>query len=833
MDAQGWAFGISRAATGAIMLAAALSVAQAQTATPSSSDKSSTAAKSTTPAAKSSTDKKSAGKASAKASDKSNAKHSAKHDDKKKSKSAKADDKHKSGEKKSAKAKTEKSKSAAKKTEPAAAPIKVALNAVPMPRTRPGATPDLRAGRQIASISPAPTEIAPITSAAVAPAMPSRDTALPNRPTTGRTPLVEGPATPLSDANIDAVRQAIATLRSGEPVDAWRLADSMSDPVARKLAQWVIFRSDNNTVPFGRYVAFVSANPTWPSISMFRKRAEAMAFIERPDDGSVRAYFAANPPLTGKGRVALARVMLAQGDPDRAQALVRQAWREDSFSADVESQIREEFGPLLHPGDDKARMERRLYANDTDAGLRAAKRLGGIQLAIARLRIAITEKSSKAKALAEAVPHDARHDIGYMFAQLQLLRRQDKIAEAGQLMLTVPRDLSHQHDTDEWWIERRLLARKLLDVGDAKTAYLVARDAAAPAKEIYKVESQFTAGWIALRFLHDPKLAAPHFARILDVTENPISVSRANYWLGRTAEAANRSQEARRYYEAAAKWTTAYYGQIARARLGLSDMAIAAPAASAMQRASVERLELVRAAEILYALDERNLALPFMADLGDKLDDVGALVALGEVTSRNHDARAMMQLGKAALARGHALGQYAFPAVGIPDYTPVGPAVEPELVYSIVRTESAFDQRDMSGAQAMGLMQVTPAAGKDTCKRVGCVFDRKRLMSDAVYNVQLGSAELAGVIGDYRGSYIMAFAAYNAGRGRVREWVERFGDPRDPNVDPIDWVERIPFAETRNYVQRVMENLQVYRVRFGGDSRLLIEADLKRGGTSN
>ena len=162
-----------------------------------------------------------------------------------------------------------------------------------------------------------------------------------------------------------------------------------------------------------------------------------------------------------------------------------------------------------------------------------------------------------------------------------------------------------------------------------------------------------------------------------------------------------------------------------------------------------------------------------------------------------------------------------------------GPAVDPELVYSIVRTESAFDQRDMSGAQAMGLMQVTPAAGKDTCKRVGCVFDRKRLMSDAVYNVQLGSAELAGVIGDYRGSYIMAFAAYNAGRGRVREWVERYGDPRDPNVDPIDWVERIPFSETRNYVQRVMENLQVYRVRMGGDSRLLIEADLKRGGTSN
>jgi soluble lytic murein transglycosylase len=246
----------------------------------------------------------------------------------------------------------------------------------------------------------------------------------------------------------------------------------------------------------------------------------------------------------------------------------------------------------------------------------------------------------------------------------------------------------------------------------------------------------------------------------------------------------------------------------------------------------VERLELVRAVEILYALNERALVIPFLADLGDKLDDVGALAALGEITARNRDARGMMQLGKAALARGHTFGHYAFPTIGIPEYTPIGPSVDPSLVYSIVRTESAFYQGDVSGAQAMGLMQVTPAAGQYVCKRVGCVFDKKRLLKDSVYNVQLGAAELATVLEDYRGSYIMAFAAYNAGRGRVKEWVARYGDPRDPSVDPIDWVERIPFSETRHYVQRVMENQQVYRVRFGGGSKLMIEADLRRGGAT-
>jgi soluble lytic murein transglycosylase len=727
---------------------------------------------------------------------------------------------------KSAVKKTTASKAKTLATKTAATKTKTAGHAVPMPRSRPGVVvASLRGTTSSSSAVGAPTNLAALTP-------PTREAPI-NRPATVAAPPVLGSANPPSAADVDAVRQAVVALRGGDPADAMRQAAAMSDPLARKLTEWIILRSDNNSLPFARYAAFIAANPTWPSLSMFRKRAESMIWLERPDDSVARTYFAANPPSTGKGRLALARALLAQGDRTRAQALVREAWRSDSLSSEAEAQTREEFGVLLQPGDDKARMERRLYANDTEAGMRAARKLGGVQLAIAKLRVAVTEKSGHAKALAEAVAKDARHDIGYLFAQLQLLRRADKITEAGHLMLTVPRDTSQLHDTDEWWIERRLLARKLLDVNEPRLAYQVAREAATPNKEVYKVESQFTAGWIALRFLDDPKTAMAHFARIPDVTDNPISLSRAGYWLGRAAEAANRPQEARKYYESAAQWTTAYYGQIARGRLGMSEMIVSAPPVSPAQLASVERLELVRAAEVLYALNERNLALSLMADLGDKLDDLGALAALGEITERQRDARAMMQLGKAALARGHAFAQYAFPAIGIPDYTPVGPPIDPALVYSIVRTESAFYQGDLSGAQAMGLMQVTPDAGKDTCKRFGCTFDRKRLMNDSVYNVQVGSAELAAVIDDYRGSYIMAFAAYNAGRGRVKEWVARYGDPRDPGVDPIDWVERIPFSETRNYVQRVMENLQVYRVRFGGGSKLLIEADLRRGAAAN
>src|SRR6266403_2306734 len=233
-------------------------------------------------------------------------------------------------------------------------------------------------------------------------------------------------------------------------------------------------------------------------------------------------------------------------------------------------------------------------------------------------------------------------------------------------------------------------------------------------------------GWIALRFLDDPATAAAHLARIQDASSHPTSLARSHYWLGRAAEAARRPDQARTEYQLAARSSAAYYGQLARARLGLRTLALAAPD----KRSSVERLELVRAVEILYALEERSLVIPLMADVGDKLDDVGALSALGELAERYQDARGMLQLGKAALARGLPLDYYAFPTVGVPRYSPVAPAIDSALLFAIIRQESAFNPADLSSANAMGLMQVTPIAARDTCKRFSCRFDVKRLKSD-------------------------------------------------------------------------------------------------------
>jgi peptidoglycan lytic transglycosylase len=650
-----------------------------------------------------------------------------------------------------------------------------------------------------------------------------------DKPTALAVPLAQGPAPQTPEAEVALVKSAIGALRSGGASKATDVAATISDPVARKLVEWIILRSDHNGAHSKRYLAFIAANPSWPNLGMFRRRAEGMLWVENVKPAQALSFFNDSPPQSGVGRLVLARALFAQGDTEGASALVREAWRYDPLPAEVEKHVLERYSELLSRADHKARMEKRLFAADNDAAMRAARRLGGADLAIAQARIAINRKAGNAKKLLDAVPADARDDAGYLYARAHLLRHDDKIAEAAQVLLSAPRDLAQVHDGEEWWVERRIMSRKLLDLGDARSAYLVVAEAAEPTKENSRVERHFMAGWIALRYLDDPATAATHFTRIRDVSSHPTSRARSHYWLGRVAEALNQPDQARAQYEAAAGASAAYYGQLARAKLGHGALALAPPPATPDKHAEAERLEVVRGLEILYALNERALAIALMAGLGGTHDDIGTLSAVGELAEQYHDARGMLHMGKAALARGLPLEYYAFPTVGVPRYSPIAPEIESALLYAIIRQESAFDPSDWSHAQAMGLMQVTPAAGQDTCKRFSCTYNVKRLKNDIPYNLQVGAAELAGLIQDYRANHILVFAGYNAGRGRVRDWIAKFGDPRDPKVDPIDWVERIPFMETRNYVQRVMENLQVYRTRFDNEARLTIDADLRRG----
>jgi soluble lytic murein transglycosylase len=636
-----------------------------------------------------------------------------------------------------------------------------------------------------------------------------------------------------NQAEISSLKQAIGYIRKDQGDKALAIADRLQDPAARNLIVWLGLRSTPNDIGFDRAARFIRERGTsWPSSSLIRRRAERLLYEENRDAGTVRAFFGQSTPLSGEGKFVLARALAASGDQKNANALARMAWRDDDLSPASERDLLAAFPSILTREDHKLRADRMFAEDHTDAAVRAAQLAGPDQGAIALARAAVRKKSSNAGHLLDAVPASARKDPSYIFARAQYLRLKNDPRGAARVFAEAPRDPRALVGADDWWRERRIVARALLDLGDYHGAYKVAHDAAPPESENYKADRLFTAGWIALRFLHDSVTAKRLFAEIPKVSVHPVTVSRGYYWLGRAEEAAGDKIGARINYQNAARHTVTYYGQLARAHLGLKDLPLPqTPRPPAAELAAFEKQEPIRALRLLYAADARELAIPIYTDFSDRAgnDTVGYLL-LASVANEMHDARALVLIGKSAMNKGVPAELIGFPTFGIPKYTHVGPKADPAIIYAIARQESQFDQRVVSVANAKGLMQVIPSTARAIAKKFGLHWDEKKLGGDAVFNVQLGAAELGDLLQAYRGNYVLTCIGYNAGRGRANEWISKYGDPRDPNVNIVDWIERIPLSETRYYVQRVMENLQVYQALSGGHHGLTIEADLVRGG---
>ncbi|MFC3693862.1 lytic transglycosylase domain-containing protein [Chenggangzhangella methanolivorans] len=637
------------------------------------------------------------------------------------------------------------------------------------------------------------------------------------------------PTASVSANDVALVRAAISAFERGDTSGAMAVKSQLADPGAMALVDWLGVRLASRQVGFSRIDAFYRAHRDWPMASWVRRRAEEALWLENVSPSTVRGFFAANgKPERPEGRLALARALLASGDKASAAAVAREAWRRDALDGSLEAQALQTFGSLLSASDHRARAEGRFLADEIDAGMRAANRVGGSYLAIAKARAAVIRKNPSAGALIAAVPSGARSDPGFLFTVAKFNRRADKPREAAAALNAAPRGAALV-DADAWSIERRVVARDLLDNGDAKLAYqTLARDDAENDSD--KIETDMLAGFIALRALGDAKTAYKHFTAVHKEATIPGTTSRALYWQGRCLEAMGDTASARGAYERAARYVTSYYGQISRARLGLSDLPIRSlPQPSATDRATFGSRLSVRAIDLLYRADQKELALPLAGALAEDLKNPGEVVLLGALTQKYKDPRATLVVGKAALKNGFPMDALAYPTSGIPSFKAVGPAIETPVVHAIARQESAFNPKAVSHANARGLLQLLPGTAAKTAKAAGLPFDAKRLTTDAAFNAQLGAAHLGELAEKYDGSYVMVFAAYNAGPARVLEWTQRYGDPRKAEVDPVDWVERIPFAETRNYVQRVMENTQIYRTRLNGRTALLIERDMARG----
>ena len=693
----------------------------------------------------------------------------------------------------------------------AAAPAKSTLRAAPIAPSAEGLAEavtlaDLPAG------SP-PTPGGPVGGAGPGPADG------PNEPATAtENGAPPGPSVAAKDADAPLLRQAIEGYRRNDVAGGDAAAQGLRGPLARLTAEWSAIRLDSHLVGLARLDAFAQAHPGWPALGWLGRRTEEAIAATR-DPSLVVARLGSAGPKTVAGRFALAQAERALGHDEAAARLVHGLWRNDELTPWQEAMLARDFASVIGRDDHRIRAERFLYKEKLAAGSKEAALAGPDMVALAKARVAVVNNSPLAEAALAAVPKALQADPLVVLSRVQRLRRLGRAEEAADLVLALPRD-ADVIDPDEWWTERRIVLRKLLDLGDSAKALRLCEDIG-PAGTAARIEAAFHAGWIALRFLRDPKTAAPQFDTIARLAETPISKSRAAYWQGRTAEALGDTDGAARRYGEAAGFPITFYGQLAAARLGRSTLALrSAPAATGDARS-----DAVKAADYLYGLGARDLALPLALDIGKFEPSDAQVEALGDVLERNRDARTALMIGKAATQRGLALDDVAFPTFGIPTFNPLPNSADLSVVYAIARQESEFDQRSLSSAGAKGLMQMISSTARSTASRAGVAYDDGRLSSDPAFNAQLGAAHLGTLLDEQQGSFILTFAAYNAGGGAVRDWVAAYGDPRKPGIDMVDWIERIPYSETRNYVQRVMENLQAYRAKLGRPAMLLVGAE--------
>lgn len=592
----------------------------------------------------------------------------------------------------------------------------------------------------------------------------------------------------------------------------------------RHILTWAIGVSGVKNIPSDEILKTANELKNWPGTTQMRRNFERALASEPKNSSIIIAEFNNVTPLTAQGMTSLSLAYIETGQTKRAYQMIAPWWHSAKLSSQDEQLILQKISFILKPSDHLQRMRIMLYENRLNSAALVAP-LSGAQ-SLYNAYAAVAKNDPKALQKLNSVDQSLRKDSVYQFTKIQYLRRNGNYDEAAKLMLKAPKDAISLVNPDAWWIERRVLSREMLDLNKPKIAYLLASSHAAESPTL-AADAEFHAGWYALRFLNDSKTAMQHFSKILILSSRPLSASRGYYWLGRSAEASHQYDLAKRYFEKSAHFGTTYYGQLAAAKLGQQKLDIAYPRPTTIERQRFEQREPVRAIKRLEAVGYADRAGSLYRELGAELKSPGELALLATMAERKGDHFTSLKIGKNAVIRGLDVGALSHPVGAIPESANIS-ATGKALAYAIARQESEFNPNAISGAGAKGMLQLLPNTAKAVAAKHSIAWSPQRLSSDAGYNATLGAHFLGEQLERFNGSYILTFIGYNAGPRRANEWIARYGDPRGLNIDQVvDWVERIPYTETRDYVMRVMENYETYKARLTGKANIM--ADLVSG----
>jgi soluble lytic murein transglycosylase len=627
-------------------------------------------------------------------------------------------------------------------------------------------------------------------------------------------------AEPLSEADLQATRTMLAAAQAGDWSRAYAGLVLVSDPLPLKILHWMDYSRPGAPGRFPDIAEFIQKNPDWPRQKALRKHAEEA--LSGESDDVAADWLKRYPPISAVGKVRNAEIMLNSGNLEGGTSALRAAWIDGDFGPLDERNFLARHSASIQAEDNEKRLDRLIWDAQYEAARRMLPLVPTDWRSLGEARLAFAAQASNAEVVTARVPAKLRTNPGLLYEELRWRTRKDMVNAAVQVLLSQPGDLVRPA---AWWVERQIIARRVLATGNAALAYRLVEQHGLIEGTAY-TEAEFLQGYIALRYMKNPMLAFDHFARILTRVGTPYAKARAGYWGGRAAEAQAKPELAAKWYAVAADHMVTFYGQLAAHKLGddAPPHPVPEPVPDPAELARFNQNEVVRATRLFLELGYREESKVFLINMADNATTPAEFAMLATLAESNGRIDLAVAVAKRAIDAGTPLMIHGYPVTAIPS----GGAVEHALLFAVTRQESGFDREAVSRAGARGLMQLMPATASDIANKVQLPFSAEWLTADGAYNVLLGRAYLETLIDDFGGSYPLAIAGYNAGPGRVRQWLRDYGDPRGGKIDMVDWIENIPLSETRNYVQRVLENLQIYRGQVGRKSAFSLVSDLAR-----
>lgn len=633
----------------------------------------------------------------------------------------------------------------------------------------------------------------------------------------------------LSDSDAKQFRAGVAAAKARKWTSLKTAIRRVNDPIAKDTLRWLaVSRNSQSSLEEATYVT--QNLSSWPRMTSIRAKAEAKLFDNPIPASRAINWFQGHEPVSGEGRMVLARAHYAQGNKASGDLWLKSAWRESKLTRDRQKEVFRSFRNRLTKDDHAARADYLIWLGSSHFSKAEAliPHMDKAHGALTNARIRVSANRSGMDAAIKAVPSSLRDDPSLLYERARWRRKKKTKTYALPVYLQINRPTATENGKKKIWGEKRIMMRWAIEEKKYGEAYQLATNHGLTRGAEF-AEAEFSAGWLAITYLGQPQKAAKHFETLRNGVSTPVSLARASYWQARAAERLG-SADAELYYIEASIYPNTYYGQLAahKANTDASHVSLPIEADTSAISSSFEGDARVRALRLLGEVREERYFSQFAFHLDDELGNTQELSLLSQLSKDYGYMRPSLRAAKQAGRFQSMLTDSGYPI--IQEIESLSSQFDKEFVYAIARQESEFAGNAISSAKAYGMMQMINGTAKATARKHKIPYSRARMTADKDYSVKLGAHHLNDLLEQFDGSYILAAAGYNAGPHRSKQWIKAYGDPRTGEVDPIDWVESIPFSETRNYVQRVLENMNVYRARRNGDSHQnLILQDLTRG----